>query len=260
MNILIIEDEINAAKDLEQMLIQQNRGYIIKGITDSIEESIEWLQDFGQPDLIFSDIQLADGLSFEIFKQFPITCPIIFTTAYDEYAIQAFESNGIGYLLKPTDEKKLVQALDKIDLLRGNFLTQRQQDGQSVSLDALLSSLQKNYKSYKTSLLVSFKGKIFPLPANEIACFTIQHAVTFVHNMAGKSYVIPQTMEELEESFDPSEFYRANRQALISFAAIREVEHYFGRKLLIHLKISLGEKIIVSKPKSSHFLTWMQNR
>jgi len=260
MKILIIEDETNTAADLQQMLMRYNPDFIIKGVTDSIESSLEWLSINDQPDLIFCDIQLADGLSFEIFKRYLITCPIIFTTAYDEYAIQAFELNGVGYVLKPTDETKLAASLNKVEMLRESLSGQSAQKTSFVDLNRLLSSLELNKKSYKTTLMISHKGKIFPLQISDIACFTIRNKITFVYTNTGKNYMVPQNLEDLEQKLNPRDFFRANRQNLIAFKAIREAEPYLGRTTLVHLNINIPEKIVVSKPRGGEFLSWMEER
>lgn len=261
MRVLIIEDEVNAAMDLQKMIMKQDPAFQIVAIKDSIDSSLEWLEQHDEPDLIFSDIQLADGLSFEIFQRHPITCPIIFTTAYDEYAIQAFELNGIAYLLKPTDEKKLVMSLQKIETFRANLTRAKTTPpGAVLHLEGLLKSIQTGYKPYRTSLLISHKGKIFPLSVADVSYFIIRHGVTYVYTCAGKDYIVPQTLEDLEQCLDPAEFYRANRQYLIAFKAIKEVEQYLGRRVLIHVDVKVEEKIIVSKPRSSDFLSWMENR
>lgn len=260
MKILIIEDETNAAADLHQMLLKYNPEFIIAGVTDSIESSLEWLSMNDQPDLIFSDIQLADGLSFEIFKKHRVSCPVIFSTAYDEYAIQAFELNGVGYLLKPTDETKLAASLNKVEMLRESLAGQSLKHPSFVDLNRLFSSFEFNKKAYKTTLMISFKGKIFPLQIADISCFTIRNKITFVYTNTGKSYMIPQNLEDLEQVLNPMDFFRANRQNLIAFHAIREAEPYLGRTTLVHLNISIPEKIVVSKPRGSEFFSWMENR
>lgn len=260
MKILIIEDETNAAADLHQMLLRYNSDFIIEGVTDSIESSLEWLSMNNQPDLIFCDIQLADGLSFEIFKRHLITCPVIFTTAYDEYAIQAFELNGVGYLLKPTDETKLAASLKKVEMLRESLSGQSAKSPSLVDLNRLLSSFELNKKAYKTTLMISYKGKIFPLQISDISCFTIRNKITFVYTSIGKSYMVVQNLEDLEQKLNPMEFFRANRQNLIAFKAIKEVEPYLGRTTLVHLNINIPEKIVVSKPRGGEFLSWMEDR
>lgn len=260
MRIFIIEDEVNAATDLQNMLLKYDPSFDIVAIADSIDSSLEWLEEHEEPDLIFSDIQLADGLSFEIFQRYAVTCPIIFTTAYDEYAIRAFELNGIGYLLKPTDERKLIMSLQKIETFRTNLTRPNGTSGSSLDLDGLLKSIQTSHKTYKTSLLISHKSKIFPLAISDVSCFVIRHGVTYVYASTGKNYIVTQTLEELEQVLNPVEFYRANRQYLVAFKAIKEVEQYLGRRVLVHIDVNVGEKIIVSKPRSSDFLSWMENR
>lgn len=254
MKVLIIEDEINAAIDLKQMLETIRPGFIIQGVTDSIEKTTEWLTANPPPDLIFSDIQLGDGLCFEIFRKIPVTCPVIFLTAYDEYAIKAFETNGIAYLLKPLDEQKLTAGLQKLENLSAHL------SGSQPPLQNLLTVLHDKYKHYKSSFLVAFKGKRFPVDVSDIAYFTVKNTLTWLCTLSGNSYQIPQRLDELEEMLNPRLFYRANRQYLIAFTAIKEMEEDFGRKLLLNLSVKTEEPIIISKPKSPDFLRWMEER
>lgn len=255
MRILIIEDEHNAADDLQLMLVDLKPEFVIAGITDSIENTLQWLNTNGQPDLIFCDIQLGDGLSFIIFEQFQISCPVIFTTAYDEFAIKAFENNGIDYLLKPIDEQKLSRSLKKIEDLSIHLAAP------ANPLKNLTGILNDNYKNYRSSFLIAYKGKRFPLEVKEIAFFMVKNSFTLLYTMQGKSYMIPQRLEELEdEMLNPMDFFRINRQYLVAFKAIKEVEEYFGRKTLVHLNMETEEKVFVSKPRSSQFLRWLENR
>lgn len=254
MNVLIIEDEPNAANDLLQMIAAINPGYKISAITDSVESTLKWLQNNRQPDLVFSDIQLGDGICFEIFEAFPLSCPIIFTTAYNEFMLQAFENNGVSFLLKPIEQSKLEAALNKLENLKGHFLEK------SISIQDLATLLGKNSGVYRSSFLVSYKEKRFPIAVEEIACFVFKNTLTYLYTTDGKSYIIAQRLEELESLLDPHRFFRANRQYLVSFKAIVAVEEYFARKTMITLSVKMEESVIVSKPRSAAFLHWLENR
>lgn len=254
MNILIIEDESRTAVDLQETIKEVEPEAQILGIKDSIDASTAWLQSHASPDLIFMDIQLADGLSFEIFKEVQINCPVIFCTAYDEYAVEAFKVNGIDYILKPFDKESILKALEKVKGLQ-NFFQRGAND-----LDKLAGLLKTMKTAYRTSFLVSHRDKLLPIAVSDIAFFYIEHEVTFLNTFDGKRYVVNSTMEELERSLDPTVFYRANRQFLMNYANISEVEHFFARKLLIKTKVPTKEQVVVSKAKSTDFLNWMQAR
>lgn len=254
MNILIIEDETRTALDLKATVHELEPAAHILDIKDSVEGAIAWLQQHPAPDLIFMDIQLADGLSFEIFDEVQVKCPVIFCTAFDEYALQAFQTNGVDYILKPFDREAVGRALDKVKNLQNFF----QRSGNN--LEQLTELLHQLKTGYKTSFLVSSRDKLLPVSTTDVAYFYIEHEVTFLHTNDGKRYIINYSMEELEKSLDPRQFYRANRQFLVNYDNISEVEHYFARKLLVKTKAPVKEPMVVSKAKASEFLHWMETR
>ncbi len=254
MTILIVEDETRTAFDLKATVLELEPGAQILDIKDSVEGTITWLQSHPAPDLIFMDIQLADGLSFEIFNEVKVQSPVIFCTAFDEYALQAFQTNGVDYILKPFDREAVGRAMQKVKQLQNFF----QQPG--AGLDRLTEMLQQLKTGYKTSFLVSSRDKLLPISTSEVAYFYIEHEVTFLHTNDGKRYILNYTMEELEKSLDPRQFYRANRQFLVNYDNITEVEHYFARKLLVKIKTPVKEPMVVSKAKASEFLHWMETR
>lgn len=253
MNVLIIEDEHYSASDLKQMLLTLRPTFKVLDIIDSVEDSIEWLSENKEPDLIFSDIQLGDGLCFEIFKSNIVNCPVIFTTAYNEYMLQAFETNGVSYLLKPVERKSLEAALLKVEKMLGL------KDKNSFDLATLNAILSSKRTRYKSSILIQHKEKKIPIDISSIAYFMVQNTIAYLITNDGTSYTMYQRLDEIEKSLDPELFYRANRQFLVSFKAIDSVEEYFARKTLVHLKIKTPDAIIVSKPKSSSFLNWLEN-
>jgi DNA-binding LytR/AlgR family response regulator len=254
MRVLIIEDENRTALDLKSTIEEVEPGAIVLGIKDSVDDAVAWLQTNASPDLIFMDIQLADGLSFEIFQEVAVECPVIFCTAYDEYAVEAFRVNGVDYILKPFDQESISRALNKVKNLQNFF--QRGDSGLNKLAD-LLNTLKP---AHRTSFLVSHRDKLLPVSVNDIAFFYIEHEVTFLNTFDSKRYVVNHTMEELEKQLDPRQFYRANRQFLMNYTNVVEVEHYFARKLLVKTRASTKEPVIVSKAKATDFLAWMEAR
>jgi len=252
MQVLLIEDEQRTALDLQSILRELDPGIAIAGIVDSVEGAIRYFQTHQRPDLAFMDIQLADGQSFEIFQEVHIDCPVIFCTAFDEYALQAFQVNGVDYILKPFDRESVGRALNKVKNLQNFF-----QQG-PAGLEKLAELLQKAKPAYKTSFLVGLRDKLLPVAASDVAYFYIEHEITFLHTYEGKRYVVNHTLDELEKLLDPRQFYRANRQFLVNYKAVSEVEHYFARKLRLKLSASTKEPIVVSKAKASEFLSWME--
>ena len=254
MKVLLIEDELPTALDLQAILQETDPNIVIAGIDDSVEGAVQRLLNGPAPDLIFMDIQLADGLSFDIFQEVRVECPVVFCTAFDEYALRAFQVNGVDYILKPFDRESVGRALNKVRNLQNFF-----QQG-PAGMDKLAELLQQLKPSYKTSFLVGHRDKLLPIAVSDVAYFYIEHEITFLNTYEGKRYVVSHTLDELEHSLDPRQFYRANRQFLVNFRAVSEVEHYFARKLLLKLNASTKEPVVVSKAKASDFLSWMEQR
>lgn len=247
MNILIIEDEPRAAKELHKMIQQIDDTIQVSGILESVEQALEWLSANTQPDLILSDIQLADGLSFDIFNQVQLRSAIIFCTAFDEYLLHAFETNAVSYLLKPITIEKLEKALQQYDSMRAAFTPNNMQ-----------SLLQAIRPAHKSALLVNEKEKIIPVQVKDIACIYLDNTVLQITTLQNKKYFMTATMDETERILDPALFYRANRQYLINREAIANAERYFARKLVIKLNVPTIEQIVVSKAKSAEFLQWLE--
>ncbi|MCB0372309.1 MAG: response regulator transcription factor [Muricauda sp.] len=254
MDILIIEDEPTTAKDLEATIRSLDPALNVVAVVDSIAEGLEWFGRNAQPDLILSDIQLADGLSFELLNQIEVSCPVIFCTAYDEYAIRAFEANGIDYLLKPIDQNKLSESLQRYHLLSSHFLNT------NPHLNELIKKVNDQFKTYRTSFLISFQDKMIPVGVNDIAYFFTDSGVTKLVTLGGKGYIVSFTLEQLEQMVDPKLFFRANRQFIISYRAIGSAEPYISRKTAINLLIETPTQILVSKKRSSVFLNWLRER
>jgi DNA-binding LytR/AlgR family response regulator len=249
MKIVIIEDEILTAEDLRHNLQSLNAGIEVTAILPTVTQSIEYFTTNVDFNLIFSDIQLGDGYSFEIFKKVSVNSPIIFCTAYNQYALEAFENNGIDYILKPFDKISIAQSLKKYRLLKEK-LSAPQFDYSNLS--ALL--LPKVTKIQ--SLLVHQGDKIFPIPVPNIGLIQLKNQVVQLHTMEGSQFPVFQSLEELENKL-ASEFYRINRQFIVNRKAIKDVSRHFGRKLLINLTLPFSEQLIVGKEKTAHFMEWL---
>ena len=248
MRAIIIEDEILAVNHL-QSLLNEIGGIQVISVLDSITSTVEWFQAKAQPDLVFMDIHLADGSAFKIFEYMNITSPIIFTTAYDEYAIKAFKVNSIDYLLKPITLTSLEKALDKLKRLTGGSVL-------PAVIHQLIASLTKD-KTFKTHFLMPVKGsKLIPLLTKDIACIFIEDGLVKAKTTDGKSYIFDHTHDELSGMLNPSDFFRANRQFIISRNSIKEVDFYFNNRLSINLRVPVPEKILISKVRVSEFREW----
>lgn len=253
MKIVIIEDEKITADDLRVTICSLNSNAEIVATLNSVKTAIAYFQNHPAPDLIFSDVQLGDGLSFEIFKTVTPEAPIIFCTAYDEYALHAFKTNGIDYLLKPFTAQTIADALQKYQNLLQSF------SGNTPSYQSILNALlQKDTSRKSSAVLVHYKDKIMPVRLDEIALFYIENEVTYLHTFEKKIYSIGKTLEELEQICGDS-FFRMNRQYLVNRKAVIDAAHYFSRKLSVNLSIPFSEKITVSKEKTPAFLAWLEN-
>ncbi len=248
MKTVIIEDEELAARNLIK-IINQLGGIQIEAILESIIDSVKWFEENNTPDVVFMDIHLADGSAFEIFNRIKIGCPVIFTTAYDEYVLKAFKVNSIDYLLKPLEISDVKFALDKLQSLsRSSF--------EKDNLEKLITFV-KNEKQYKTHFLVETKGdKLVPLGSHEIAyIFTdsgVVKAVTFDH----RKLVLQNTLDELSSLLNPIGFFRANRQFIVSREAIKDIDLWFNNRLSLNLKVPVDEKILISKARVTEFKNW----
>lgn len=254
MNILIIEDEPGIVRDLSGLFLKIDPSINIIENLDSIESAVNFLKENHQPDLVFMDIHLADGLSFEIFKQVHITCPVVFLTAYDEYAIEAFKVNSIDYILKPFTQADIEKSLKKFKELTKHFGGQKEF---YIKVEEVLKALKT--ETVKTTFLVSLSGKYFPITVNEIAYFYIDNGITYINTFTGKKHNIIYSLDEIEKKVDEKGFYRANRQFIINFNAVREIQHFFNRKLAVKLKVPVKETVVISKARSSDFLKWMES-
>lgn len=254
MNIVIIEDERMTAEDLAALLTGLKPGIRIVQMLHTVQEAKEWLRNNPQPDLIFSDIQLGDGLSFEIFSVVPLRSPVVFCTAYDAYALEAFRNNGIDYVLKPFSKNTIGLALDKYKMLRNGFRES------AVDYPEVMRQFRESPSAPKTTaILVNKKDKIIPVSIGDIALFTIEYKTTQLITFSNQKYFINQTLDELEERCG-EKFFRANRQYLINRSAVTEAAQSFSRKLILQLSVEGRHEIIIGKNKTTEFLEWLQGR
>ncbi|HEY8967715.1 MAG TPA: LytTR family DNA-binding domain-containing protein [Puia sp.] len=250
MKVVIIEDEQHTAMDLAICIKKAEPEAEIMATLSSIKEAAAFFDEGHAPDLIFSDIQLGDGLSFRLFDTIESSAPVIFCTAYDEYALQAFRAAGIDYILKPFTAKSIASSLEKYKGLKEKFTKDHPPYGSIGQL------LEEPKRSGQRSVLVYYKDKITPVRIEDIALFYLQHEMTHLLTFDQQHYYINQTLEDLEK-ITAGAFFRANRQFLVSRVAVKDVSQYFGRKLLVNLTFSFPEKITVGKLKTAPFLSWL---
>ena len=251
MNVVLIEDEKLVSDDLTDILQSLDGSINITKTISSVKEAVHYFKNNSTPQLIFSDIQLGDGYSFEIFKQMQTTAPVIYCTAFNQHSLQAFENNGIAYVLKPYTKTTIKQALDKYQALKKTFTLQQQ-----INYDQLIAAIAGNSTKPQT-LLVNYKNKIIPVKINEIAFFTIEHKTTSLVTLQNQQFTIHHTLDELEE-ISGSGFFRANRQFLINRSAVKEVLHYGLRKLFVQLCVDTSEEVVINKVKITPFLNWLK--
>jgi DNA-binding LytR/AlgR family response regulator len=247
MNTVIIEDEQNAAAELSCLIKELIPSAKVIAQLDSVDAAALWFNTHPSPDLVFMDIQLGDGIAFQLFEISRINCPVIFCTAFDNYLLDAFKKNGIGYIVKPTSKQQLKTALEKFETLKNHF---------SGSLLKQLSAL--HYGKYKTSYLVHFKTRMIPIPIEEISLFYLKNETTYLVTREAE-YVISKTLDVIEQETDPRQFYRVNRQYLIAHKFVKHIEQLEGRKLEIRMQDS-SHFITVSKDKGGAFRAWMDQR
>jgi DNA-binding LytR/AlgR family response regulator len=248
MNILLIEDEKPAATRLLSLLKVHFPHATFHGNLDSISVTLHWLETNSTPDLIFCDIQVADGISFEIFEKIKIATPVIFTTAYDHYAIKAFQVNAIDYLLKPIDAVDLARAVEKY---------KNSQIQPVLDLSILKDLLQPKSLDFKTRFLVRFGEKIQSIPVDEIAFIFSEERVTFLQTHEGKKFVIDYTLDQTESQTNPRMFFRLNRKYICKAESIQEIISYSNSRLKVKLKNCGDNDILISREKASDFKNWL---
>ena len=251
MNVLIIEDETAAAVNLQAILRSIVPDCTVLDVLESIEESVEFFSDKNSPvpDLVFMDIHLADGESFRIFDSVEITAPIIFTTAYDEYALRAFKVNSIDYILKPIKSDDLSHAIDKFTRLSG-----MERNDYKSRVNTMIESSKRDSQRV---FLVHYKDKIIPLSIDDIAFFYTSNEKVGAHTFTGEHYIIDRTLETLQSTLPEDEFFRANRQFIVARKAVKDIAIWFGSRLSLNLTLPTPEKIIISKARVPEFKQWL---
>ena len=253
MKTLIIEDEQLAADKLIKLIKQYDPAIEIVDQLDSVEDSVDWLSQNAAPDLIFLDIHLADGSSFEIFEQIQLQSPIIFTTAYDQYAIKAFKTKSVDYLLKPIKFEDLKMALDKFRDIFGTTSP----PGLSEEMKALAELLQVQRKDYKSRFLVKSGNLIKTIAIPEIAYFVFEDRMTLLVTKDKHRYTLNYTLDELENLLDPLHFKRANRQFIVNIDAIHKIHPWFKGRLKLELIPHQNTKLVISAEKTKGFKEWL---
>ena len=248
MRVLIVEDETSASENLTDILKDIDPGIEIMGYTESVQQTVRWLSAGNKPDLIFMDIHLSDGSSFAVFDKMSVETPIVFTTAYDEYAIDAFKVNSIDYLLKPVKQSDLERALDKFSRLGRND-TDRYIE--------MMKELASTRGSYKSRLLVPVKDKLLPVQVSDVSCFYTTNEATTIYLKNGQSYQCGWTLNQIKGSLDPNEFVRANKQFILSRSSIKNITIWFDSRLKIDIDVDVPERIYVSKNKAAEFKAWI---
>ena len=249
MKVLIVEDETAAYESLVEILKDIDSDIQVLANTESVGQTVKWLKNNPEPDLILMDIHLSDGDSFLIFECMEVETPIIFTTAYDEYAIEAFKQNSVDYLLKPIKQEDLKRALDKF---------KKRSRNEVVDYLARLTQLSPTAR-YKDKLLIPVKDKLLPINLQDVSFFYTSDKSTEIHLKDRKSYPYSSTLEQIFSSLNPSQFYRANKQFIIARDSIKDITIWFDNRLLLSLDTDAPEKIYVSKNKAADFKVWVVN-
>lgn len=247
MKILLIEDEIPAARQLQKLLLEQRPAFQVIDTLDSVESAVRWFQTFPAPDLVFMDIQIADGLSFDIFRQAEIKSPVIFTTAFDHYAVQAFKVNAIDYLLKPIDPEDLGRALQKLE--------SRTTPTSGFDFEMLTQYFRK--EQYKERFLVKSGQQLAFVATQDIAYFRSSDGLTQAFTSSGKKYFIENTLEELERLLNPREFFRISRSMTLRIDSIARIHPHLNGRLKLEVTPTAPEDIFVSRERAGEFKTWL---
>ena len=249
MKVIIIEDEKPAAEKLQKALQNSSVPVEVLAVLPSVKESVNWLSTHGNPELVFMDIELTDGLSFKIFEKLTINCPVIFTTAYDEYWQEAFEHNSIDYLLKPVKPEKLEAALKKYEKLKQYF---------AVNYHGLLKMHQPTGQNgFKKRFLVKRGADYISVRTEDIAYFHAAHKLVCMVDNKGQKFILDQSLTDIEGQVDPALFYRVNRKYLLNMSCIKRIKSYPKSKLLLEVEPILAEEIIISQENVAAFKEWM---
>ncbi|MCB0534766.1 MAG: response regulator transcription factor [Lewinellaceae bacterium] len=246
MKILLIEDELPAARQLTKLLTAQLPGCTILETLDSVTGAVRWLRSFPAPDLVFMDIQIADGLSLDIFRQVDVAAPVIFTTAFDQYAVQAFKVNAIDYLLKPIDPEDLQKALDRV---------QERRLAGPVDMQALVNHFQP--ARYKDRFLVKSGQHMVFIATADIAFFRSSDGLTMAHLFSGKKYFVDHTLDELDTLLDPRQYFRVSRAVTLRIDAIQKIHPHLNGRLKLDTEPDAPEAVYVSRDRAPAFKNWL---
>lgn len=252
ITVLIIEDEAANAARLQKMLLQSQEEIVITGVLQTVRDSISWLEKENSPDIIFMDIRLTDGLSFEIFNQVSIKSYVIFTTAYDEYALRAFEVNGIDYLLKPIEQKKLDSSIKRIK----SFMTPEP----DASIIEVLKNLRFQNNIYRSRFLITYKDLFLTIPTTDIAYFSSENKIVHLTTHSNQKYVIKQTLDELMQELNPDDFFKVTRNYIVCLKAIHKLSQSFDYKLKLELTPTVNEIILVSRERGIALKNWLDSK
>lgn len=252
MQVLIVEDEAPAANQLKRLIQQYDNTIEIMDVLDSVSSAVKWLNNLKEPDLVFMDIQLADGLSFDIFMQAELKAPVIFTTAYDQYTLKAFKVNSVDYLLKPIEPMELAAALEKYKALHS-----KEQNYDRAAIDELIKSLVK--PSYRERFMVKNGQQLYHIQTGEVLYSFAEDGLVFLVTTDGKKHIVDHKMEELEGMLDPKIYFRINRKYLINISSIQKIHTWFNSRLKLELLHSKDEEVIVSRDRVADFKQWLDN-
>ena len=250
MKILIVEDEPHAAQRLKTLVKELIPAAVVVGVLDTVKTTVRWIKDNAAPDVILMDIQLADGISFEIFEQCDVTAPVIFTTAYEAYAIKAFKVNSLDYILKPVDKQELGVALNKLRL-------QENTESAQTLLQNMAEAVRMLLKKYKTRFVIKVGEHLKTIEVGDIRYFYSQDKATFCVTQENRNFILDYTLEQLEDMVDPGQFFRVNRKYFVSASAIHDIISYTNSRLKLVLKGSHDNEIIVSRERVQQFKTWL---
>lgn len=250
MKVLIVEDEMLLARQLQRTLNEVEPTAVVAGITHSIEETVHWLNENPAPDLLLMDIELADGQSFDIFRKTTVTAPVIFTTAYDEFAIRAFKVNSIDYLLKPVKAADLKIALEK-------FKTYATRQSNTEILDLLVQIKEMKPAEYRSRFLVKQGQKLVSIDTADIAYFYSENKYSFFVTHQNQKYIIDHTLDTIEKEISPRQFFRANRQFILSSQCVVGIHTWFNQKLKVEVRPATQEHVVISRDRAADFRRWL---
>jgi two-component system response regulator LytT len=251
MNVILVEDELSARQNMLAIFEELSTEINVLTCLEGVDEAVKWIESNPKPDLCFFDIQLADGVSFEIFEKTEVSFPVVFTTAFDEYAIKAFKVNSIDYILKPIKKSDIEFAINKYQNSQKQTITDKK------LLDILNTITNKAVSEKKTILIKKYDGFV-PVPVSDFAFFFIENGIVYGLTYKEEKHIIDETMDFLENKLNHTDFFRANRQSIASRKSIIEVNNYFNGRLLLKTKPKIKEQILISKARVNIFRQWLE--